>query len=223
MSVTHSIPTPRVDKAWQHRECALSLFCVPRTVLRDILKEKPCTVPVEENRHSMLWRAPWSQRECLRCPVPREGTWNDAQWRWRHLNAFLFLPCFVPFWPLLGQCVLLSGIQTKPLHWLNSELRHKSFKSIPFIYLPHENGKWIQATNMLISLNFDTYDVLPVAEQANLVWDWLFHLRVQNKALTSADGDRFNELLSPAVGPHHEGQVRLLNEFVHSALKEAKG
>jgi hypothetical protein len=48
--------------------------------------------------------------------------------------------------------------------------------------------------------------------------------RVQNQALlTSADSDGFDKLLSPAVGPHHKGQVRLLNEFVHSALKGAKG
>lgn len=81
-----------------------------------------------------------------------------------------------PFDLYLANVCYSRGSRQKPLHWLNSELRHKSFKSIPFIYLPHENGKWIQATNMLISLNFDTYDVLPVAEQANLVWDWLFHL-----------------------------------------------
>lgn len=78
--------------------------------------------------------------------------------------------------------------------------------------------------DILTSLNFTTCGVLPVAEWETLVKTAILppH-RVQREVLTSTDSDRFDELLPPAVCPHHEGQVRLLNEFVHSALERGKG
>lgn len=36
--------------------------------------------------------------------------------------------------------------------------------------------------------------------------------------LTCADGDSTNKLLSPAAAPHHQSQVRLLDQLVHCAL-----
>lgn len=37
--------------------------------------------------------------------------------------------------------------------------------------------------------------------------------------LTCADSDSANKLLSPAAAPHHQGQVRLLDQLVHCALQ----
>lgn len=39
---------------------------------------------------------------------------------------------------------------------------------------------------------------------------------------TRADCDGLHKLLPPAVGPNHQGQVGLLQEFVHSALKHSR-
>ncbi len=39
--------------------------------------------------------------------------------------------------------------------------------------------------------------------------------------LTCADSDSTNKLLSPAAAPHHQSQVRLLDQLVHCALQAA--
>lgn len=46
-----------------------------------------------------------------------------------------------------------------------------------------------------------------------LVWVWL---------LTRADRDGLQELLPPAACPDHQGQVGLLQEFVHGALEDSE-
>jgi len=40
--------------------------------------------------------------------------------------------------------------------------------------------------------------------------------------LTSADCDGLRKLLPPAVGPDQQGQVGLLEEFIHGALQDKK-
>lgn len=40
------------------------------------------------------------------------------------------------------------------------------------------------------------------------------------EVLTRAHCDGLHKLLSPAVGPDHQGQVGLLQEFIHGALKD---
>lgn len=69
--------------------------------------------------------------------------------------------------PLANVCCF-QGSRQIPHDWLNGKIRHKWVLNSSC--LPSKgNYKWIQVRDILISLNFATCGVLPVAERENLV------------------------------------------------------